>query len=103
MTTTRIERDGAFHFHVVGEMTFSTTTMLLQQSETFFSGSQDVEIDLSQVTAADSAGLALLLEWKAVAAHKGVQVAVKEIPGDMLSIAHLCQIDSLFEDSETGG
>ena len=101
MTTARIERDGAFHFRVVGEMTFTTAKQLLKQSEAYFDGSQDVEIDLSQVTAADSAGLALLLEWKAAAAHKGVQVAVNQVPESIISIAHLCQIDALLENSAT--
>jgi phospholipid transport system transporter-binding protein len=101
VTTASIERDGAFHFRVVGEMTFSTAKQLLKQSESYFTGSQDVEIDLSQVTAADSAGLALLLEWKAAAADKGVQVAVNQLPESIVSIAHLCQIDALLENSAT--
>jgi phospholipid transport system transporter-binding protein len=97
----RIERDGAFHFRIVGEMTFSTAKQLLAQSEAFFSGAQDVEIDLSQVTAADSAGLALLLEWRAMVAAKGFQAALSDVPESIISIAHLCQIDALLENSET--
>ena len=48
----QIVRDGAFRFHVEGEMTFATAKQLLQQSESFFLKPQDLEIDLSRVTAA---------------------------------------------------
>ncbi|MCU7798365.1 MAG: STAS domain-containing protein [Candidatus Thiodiazotropha sp. (ex Semelilucina semeliformis)] len=98
MATAIIERDGAFHFHVKGEMTFATAKQLLKQSEDFFFQSQDIEIDLSQVTGADSAGLALLLEWKARATQQGVQIVINEIPEGVMSIAHLCQIEPLLQD-----
>lgn len=95
-----IKRDGAFRFHVEGEMTFATVRQLLNQSEDYFSQPQDLEINLSRVTAADSAGLALLLEWKARAAQAGRQVAVEGLPEAMQSIAHLCRIEPLLNGIE---
>ncbi len=97
---TQIVRDGAFRFHVEGEMTFATANELLRQSVSYFQKSQDLEIDLSQVTAADSAGLALLLEWKARAVEDGAQVSVVGLPEAMQSIAHLCRIEELLSDEE---
>lgn len=96
----QIVRDGAFRFHVEGEMTFATANELLRQSVSYFQKPQDLEIDLSQVTAADSAGLALLLEWKARAVEDGVQVSVVGLPEAMQSIAHLCRIEELLSDEE---
>lgn len=100
MPSARIERDGAFSFHVEGEMTFATAKSLLQQSADFFHKPQELEVDLSRVTAADSAGLALLLEWKSMAARLGGQIEVKAIPEAMMSIAHLCRIESLLLTDE---
>lgn len=96
MAEALIKRDGAFRFHVEGEMTFATARQLLGQSEDYFTKPQDLEINLSRVTAADSAGLALLLEWKARAAQAGKQVVVEGLPESMLSIAHLCRIEPLL-------
>jgi len=91
-------RDGAFRFHIEGEMTFATARQLLSESEPFFRKPQDLEIDLARVGAADSAGLALLLEWKARASAAGVNLAVTGLPEAMQAIAHLCRIEPLLLD-----
>jgi phospholipid transport system transporter-binding protein len=92
----QIVRDGAFRFYVEGEMTFATAKRLLSQSKLFFEKPQDLEIDLSRVTGGDSAGLALLLEWKAWAIRAGCELAIEGLPEAMRSIAHLCRIESLL-------
>jgi phospholipid transport system transporter-binding protein len=94
----QIVRDGAFRFHVEGEMTFATANQLLRQTETYFNKPQNLEIDLSRVTGADSAGLALLLEWKARATLVGTEVVVEGLPEAMQSIAHLCRIENLLSE-----
>ncbi len=96
MADAQLVRDGAFRFHVEGEMTFATAKQLLRESEAFFDKPQDLEIDLSRVTGADSAGLALLLEWKARAARAGFILLVEGLPDAMQSIAHLCRIEALL-------
>ncbi len=98
MARAQLIRDGAFHFHIEGEMTFATTRQLLRESESYFRKPQDLEIDLTRVSAADSAGLALLLEWKARATAAGVRLAVAGLPESMQSIAHLCRIEPLLLD-----
>lgn len=98
MAAARIERDGAFRFHVEGEMTFATASTLLRQSAQFFDKPRELEIDLSRVSGGDSAGLALLLEWKAMADRQGGRVAITELPEALRSIAHLCRIEPLLLD-----
>ena len=100
MSEARIVRDGAFRFHVEGEMTFATAKQLLVQSEDYFTKPQDLEINLSRVSGADSAGLALLLEWKARATQADKQVVVEGLPEAMQSIAHLCRIEPLLNGIE---
>jgi phospholipid transport system transporter-binding protein len=97
MTITKVERDGAFRFHVQGEMTFTKVKELLQHSYELFSAVQEFEVDLSQVDHADSAGLALVLEWMAQASERNAKVVFTGIPESMVSIARLCQVESLLE------
>ncbi len=105
MAKAQIVRDGAFRFHVEGEMTFATAKQLLSQSEDYFTKPMDLEINLSRVTAADSAGLALLLEWKARVGEAGKLLVVEGLPEAMQSIAHLCCIEPLLNEisEETSG
>ncbi|MGD8908818.1 MAG: STAS domain-containing protein [Chromatiales bacterium] len=100
MADARIVRNGAFRFHVEGEMTFATVGQLLRQTQAYFDKPQNLEVDLSRVTGADSAGLSLLLEWKARAALAGAEVVVEGLPEAMQSIAHLCRIEKLLTDME---
>jgi phospholipid transport system transporter-binding protein len=97
MTITKVERDGAYRFHVQGDMTFSSVKGLLRQSNELFPSVQELEVDLSQVDHADSAGLALVLEWKAQATERNAKIVFTGIPESMVSIARLCQVESLLE------
>ncbi|MEW8535205.1 MAG: STAS domain-containing protein [Candidatus Thiodiazotropha endolucinida] len=98
MTITKVERDGAFRFHVQGEMTFSSVKELLLHSKQLFSAVEELEVDLSQVDNADSAGLALVLEWMAQAAERNARIVFTGVPESMVSIARLCQVESLLEE-----
>ncbi len=48
---------------VGGELTFQTVPGLYRESAGWFAGEGELVIDLAAVTRADSAGLALLVEW----------------------------------------
>ncbi|MES9829335.1 MAG: STAS domain-containing protein [Candidatus Thiodiazotropha sp.] len=98
MTITKVERDGAFRFHVQGEMTFSSVKELLLHSNKLFSAVEELEVDLSRVDHADSAGLALVLEWMAQAAERNARIVFTGVPESMVSIARLCQVESLLEE-----
>ncbi|MEW8429980.1 MAG: STAS domain-containing protein [gamma proteobacterium symbiont of Ctena orbiculata] len=97
MTITKVERDGAFRFHVQGDMTFSSVKDLLQRSTELFSSVDELEVDLSQVDHADSAGLALVLEWMAQAGERNAKIVFTGNPESMISIARLCQAESLLD------
>ena len=99
MTITKVERDGEFRFHVQGDMTFSSVKNLLQRSNELFSSIEALEVDLSQVDHADSAGLALVLEWMAQAAERNARIVFTGIPESMVSIARLCHVESLLNEA----
>lgn len=105
MTEAKIIADGTNGFSVSGDMTFATTRNLLKESKTLFQQARKLKLDLSAVERADSAGLALLLEWVSQAEKKGGEVSIDRIPDSILSIAKLCQLEPTLQsitDKKTG-
>ncbi len=83
-------------FELIGDMSFATASDILRISEQSFSGHQALEIDLSQVTRADSAGLALLLEWKAQARQRASEIKFVGIPDSLVAIAQTTEVSHLI-------
>ena len=55
-------------------------------------------IDLSRVTEADSAGLAVLVEWLATAKSRGTVIHYEGIPAQILAVARISDLESLLTD-----
>ena len=55
-------------------------------------------IDLSRVTEADSAGLAVLVEWLATAKARGTVIRYQGIPPQILAVARISELESLLTD-----
>ena len=53
-------------------------------------------VDLKAVDPVDSAGIAILLEWKRRAAAEGVALAFENVPPTMASLAELYGVDELL-------
>ena len=53
-------------------------------------------VDLKGVDPVDSAGVAVLLEWKRRALAEGVQLAFENVPPTMVSLAELYGVDELL-------
>lgn len=92
--------NGDGHFSLVGEMSFETAERILQASEEPFESHTQLEVDLSGVTLADSAGLALLLEWVTWANHTVREIRFLEMPERILAIAKTTEVDSLLSRGE---
>jgi len=85
-------------FAISGELVFDTVPDLVANGRAMFeSDGGTVAIDLAQVTRADSAGLALLIEWRRVALGRGKAVAFKNVPAQMIDIAKVSGLDTLLE------
>ncbi|HET8709743.1 MAG TPA: STAS domain-containing protein [Spongiibacteraceae bacterium] len=54
------------------------------------------EIDLADVTYSSSVGIALLLGWMRAAQQAGRKLSLKNVPADMLALAHVGGIESLL-------
>ena len=81
-----------------GALTFRTTPTLYRETGRLFGGGAGVSaLDLSGVTEADSAGLALLLEWQAGRPGGGASLPMRNAPASLLSLARLCEADGLLD------
>jgi phospholipid transport system transporter-binding protein len=87
---------GDGRFELVGEMSFDTADQILRSSEPSFSEHPALEVDLSQVEKADSAGLALLLEWKAQASQRAAEISFVGVPDSVLAIAKTTEVSDLI-------
>jgi phospholipid transport system transporter-binding protein len=57
---------------------------------------QPCTIDLSRVTEADSAGLAVLVEWLATARKRKSSIRYEGIPAQILAVARISDLDDLL-------
>lgn len=86
--------EGNGRFRVAGDIGFANVTQLLGESRVLFSHPADsLLVDLGGVGRADSAGLALLLEWMRLAQAAGKSIRYRQIPAQLLAIAHASNLD----------
>jgi len=100
MSEFTIEDLGDGRFTLSGEMTFDTSEKILRASERLFEEHTQIEVDLSEITASDSAGLALLLEWVTWANHSVREIRFIDMPEKVLAIARTTEVEQLLTRGE---
>lgn len=86
-----------------GVLTFETSAGLHRAMEHLRREGRNVDrVDLSAVTASDSAGLALLLEWQAVSRASGESLVLTGAPDILIQLAKLCEATELLGLSGRG-
>lgn len=84
------------HFAIAGELTrYSVADKRL--SEQLMQGQEQVEIDLSEVTRVDTAGLAWLIQASSQLQRQGRQLQLNHIPEQLHKLMQLGQVESIFE------
>jgi len=91
---------GGGQFALTGDMSFQTAERILRASEEPFEQHTSIEVDLSGVEKADSAGLALLLEWVTWANHTVREIRYSGMPERVLAIARTTEVESLLNRGE---
>lgn len=91
-----LKDQGEGRFSLSGDMSFATANQILKSSESLFRQHTALEIDLSGVGTADSAGLALMLEWKAQSAQRGAAIQFIAIPNSLLAVAETSEVSDLI-------
>ncbi|HUQ12123.1 MAG TPA: STAS domain-containing protein [Steroidobacteraceae bacterium] len=87
---------------VTGELTFASARDARQLGVLVLEGSSAnrIVIDCAGVTRADSAGLAVLLDWLAWGRRKSRVVTLENLPASLVAIARISEVDGLL--SATG-
>jgi len=79
-----------------GELSLVTVPVLLKQAQLQSDGEGEICIDLQDVQRADSAGVALLIEWRRMARKQQRNIRFQNTPSQMLAIARLSGVDELL-------
>lgn len=80
---------------VSGELSMATVPDLLKQ-QALQGRDGEIHIDLQGVQRADSAGVALLVEWQRQAGRQQQSIHFHNVPTQMLAIAQLSGVDELL-------
>lgn len=80
---------------IEGELTMATAAQWIERGRAV-ARAEDLVVDLSGVTAADSSALALLFDWIRIARVSGHRVRQAGMPAGMRSLAALYGVDELL-------
>ena len=83
---------------VTGELTFASARDARQLGVLILESSRAdrIVVDCSAVTRADSAGLAVLLDWLAWGRRKSRPVSLEKLPASLLAIARISEVDGML-------
>jgi phospholipid transport system transporter-binding protein len=85
---------------LTGELTFATVSQFLERSDQLLDGGV---LDMSRVTRADSAGLALLLELTRRQRAKGSELQVVRADPAIVRMAEFFGLDEVLRFQDGGG
>ncbi len=82
-----------------GTLDFDTAREVLGQGSRAIESSELTTIDFAGVGRCNSAGLALMIEWLAVARRANRRVRFAHVPDGLRQLARVCQVEYLLADS----
>lgn len=83
-------------FRLDGELSFASVQLALRQTTKFFVSPTRMVFDLAGISKADSAGLALLLEWLRQAGQGGVELHYVNLPRQLLAMAQVVGVEDIL-------
>ncbi len=81
---------------VKGALTFGSVGPLLAVGRDAIASGRAGSIDLAGVDRADSAGLALLIEWLSIARQAGREIRYRNLPAQIRQLARLSEVEELL-------
>lgn len=91
---------GEGRFALQGDLSFDTVAGLLDRGTKHFAEHSRIIIDMAEVGLADSAGLALLMEWVGWANHSVREIRYENVPERLVNIASISEVDGMLEAGE---
>ena len=98
MSRFTIKRTAPDRLEAEGAICFNGAAQALRSGLALIGRGDNTTIDLAKVTEADSAGLAVLVEWLANAHKLGAVLHYANIPAQILAIARISDLDELLTD-----
>lgn len=92
----RLDRSGDGRYALAGDLGFESAGAVLADGEAAFAREHEVTVDLSGVTDADSAGLAVLIEWTRAARSSGRRIRFLGMPARLGDIARISGVSDLL-------
>ncbi len=96
MSEALLQHLGDGRFNLSGPMDHGSVVGLLAQGEREFQVHDRIELDLSDVTRANSVGLALLLEWMDGLRVRGGELSLSNLPEALADIARISNVYELL-------
>lgn len=81
---------------VRGALTLATVGDWLTASQELFQSGSNLVFDFSATEECDSAAVALLVEWWRQAQQAGCTIRFQSVPGSLLAIARLSEVEHLL-------
>jgi phospholipid transport system transporter-binding protein len=86
----------AGNYRLAGIADMTSARALLERGLAAFRGQSRVAVDLSGVTVADGAGLAVLLAWVERARAGGQQLNFAGLPPQLTALARVCGVEAML-------
>ena len=102
MSTARIEAAGPGEFRVSGVLDFASVGRLEAAARPLLNRAADAVVDLGGVERANSAALALLLEWVDQARRARRRLRFRGVPAGVLEIAKVSNVADLLPLAAAG-
>jgi phospholipid transport system transporter-binding protein len=83
-------------YRLAGTADMVNARALLERGLAEFRGQPQVDLDLSGITAADGAGLAVLLTWVERARAAGQVLRFAGLPAQLSAMARVCGVESML-------
>ncbi len=96
MSVARLIDAGGGRVRLEGALDFTTVTDLLARGEPLLREAESLSIDLAGVETANSAGLALLLEWLDIARARRATLRYVNMPASLTRIAAFSNLRDLL-------
>ncbi len=93
------DRLGPARFALAGSLTFATAADVHGRGLAALATAVDpeIEVDCAGVVATDSAGLAVLIDWKGWVTREGRELNYRNLPSALLSLARISEVDGLLD------
>lgn len=85
-------------YELAGELDFDSVPPLLEEAERLFAAdpAKSAVVDLATVSRGNSAALGLMLEWVRVFRQQNREIHFRNVPDELLAIAHVSDLDDLL-------